>query len=393
MAPQPIGFEAPLLEDVRPGAYGPGASSRAREGLSAFLELAADGWRVATRSLDPPEPQPRVIIEIGRDACHIYTDGVMIGARFRPSDAAAIAEAAASAVSFVPQRKRLDALALGFADDVSLDLELTLPMGRRSTLEQAVAMHAADATPFAAGEGLAFWSIRRNGAGDDGTAAAGLLAEAMITIVPSRAALAILDALRTLNLEPRHAVRRGRYVSFASSPDWLAAEPTKAGSSLGAKFATLPTAARTTIVAGAVVLGSCAANLAATSFLTSLISDKASAAADTMRRDKRLATDVQFLAARQRETLLKIRVLDEVAARMPDTAYLERLEAKDDILDLTVLAPSAADTLKALASVEGVKAAELQSAVVRDSTRNIERFRLSLTVGAVTPAGASGVKP
>jgi len=31
--------------------------------------------------------------------------------------------------------------------------------------------------------------------------------------------------------------------------------------------------------------------------------------------------------------------------------------------------------------------------VVRDSTRNIERFRLSLTVGAVTPAGASGVKP
>jgi len=392
MAPQPIGFERPMLEDVRPGAYGPGASSRTREGLSAFLELAADGWRVATRSLDAPQPQPRVIVEIGRDACHIYTDGVMIGARFRPSDAAAIAEAAASAVSFVPQRKRSDALALGFTDDVSLDLELTLPKSRRSTLEQAVAMHAADATPFASGEGLAFWSIRRNGAGDDGSAASHL-AEAMITIVPSRAALAILDELRALNLEPRHAVRRGRYMSFASSPDWLAAEPTKAGSSLGAKFAALPAAARTTIVAGAIVLASCAANLAATSFLTSLISDKASAAADTMRRDKRLATDVQFLAARQRETLLKIRVLDEVAARMPDTAYLERLEAKDDILDLTVLAPSAADTLKALATVEGVKAAELQSAVVRDSTRNIERFRLSLTVGAVTPASASGVRP
>ena len=373
MAPQPLGFERSVFEDVRPGAYGTGAQSRAREGLSALLELAADGWRVATRSLDPPKPNPRVVIVFGRDACCIYRDGTMVGQRLRASDAAAIAAAVAAAL---PPRTRPEEMALGFDDDIALDLELTLPKGTRSALDQAVALYVADESPFAPGEGLAFWSIRRSGPGD---------AHASIAIVPSRVALAVLDELRALGLEPRHAVRHGQPAAASATPDWLATE-TAPVSGLFAKFAALPGYARSGLLAVAIVLGSCLANASVTAFQTSLISDQAAAAADSVRREKRLATDVQFLAGRQRDTLVKIRVLDEIAARMPDNAYLERLDIKDDQLELTAIAPSAADTLKAVAAIDGVKSAELQSAVVRDTTRNVERFRLSVTVGAA-PAG------
>ncbi len=374
MAPQPLGFERPMFEELRPGTYGSGAQSRARQGLSAILELAVDGWRVATKSLDPPEPKPRLIIEFTRDACRIYRDGTMIGPRLRPSDATAIAAAVAAAV---PSRTRSDDIAFGFGDDIALDLELTLPKDTRSALEQATALYAADETPFAPGEGLAFWSIRRSGAE---------VANVNITIVPSRAALAVLDELRALGLEPRHAVRRGRGDGHTASPDWLASEAAPVAG-LRAKFAGLPGYARNGLFAIGIVLASCLTNAGVTAFQTSLISDQATAAADSMRRDKRLATDVQFLVGRQRDTLTKIRVLDEIAARMPDNAYLERVDAKDDQLELSAISPSAADTLKAVASIEGVKAAELQSAVVRDGTRNVERFRLLLTIGT------SGAKP
>lgn len=382
MAPQPhtSGFERLALETVRPGAHGPGATPRATKGLAAFLELAGDGLRVAMRRLDPPAPDPRLIIELGRDSCRILLDGAVIGRGLRTSDAAAIARAAAAAL---PERRRPGDVALGFTDEIALDLALSLPKDIRSVLEEAAAAHAADETPFAPGEGLAFWTIER---------AKSATAEITISVVPSRAALAILEELAALGIEPRHAVRKGRYVSFIASPEWLAADRSKP--TIAARFAQLPRVLRTGIIAVGIVLASCLINIAVISAFISVISDKAATAAETVRRDKRFATDIRYLAARQKETLAKIRVLDEAAARLPDTTYFERIEGKDDTLELTALGISAAETMKLVSAIDGVKSAELQSAVVRDASRSVERFKLALTIsGGGGPAAGSKPKP
>lgn len=399
------GLLGPALRRVGHMSAGGHMSLRAR--LMAFCELAADGWRVATSALDRPLSEPPVIIEIGREHVRIWRDGTA-GVRVPSARPDRIAAEVLALVAVVGDRASDPGcrVGIGFGDDVALDIELPLQKATLSTLAKEIAYRVAEETPFAPGEGLAFWSVSRRSESQT--------ANGRIAIVPARLVVPVIEALAAAGLEPRHAVRLSvkrppaddktaiggsapemspdpaSYDSvFTAAPDWLAG-PASAGGQAAA-LQKLPRAIRTGVVAAAIISASVALNLALSAYQISRLEGEAAAASAAAAHSRRRETDAAFLAARQAAAMAKVAVLNEIAARLPDGAHLERLEVKDDRIEFIAYAASAADIVRAVSGIAGVKSAELMSAVARDSARNIERFRIAAVLASPRPR--EGAKP
>ncbi len=343
------------------------------EKLRDIADVASDGWRVVTRQLDEPAPRALFIIEIGRETTRpidATTPAAPVATANIPTrDAGQIATQAASAIERLGLPS--SAIALGFSDDITLDVAIALPKATRRLLNQAVAARVTAESPYAPGEGLAFWQLIRS-EGDN--------TRAQLAIVPAHAIAPILAALNNANLAPTIAMRSSEPLSWSTRPDWLLAEQ-NAKSSYWTRLRTLPRLSRLALLCAALIIGSALANWTATTVRVATLSSSAQQAGELAQQASRRDADAALLAGRQRDALLKLQILNTLAERVPDGSWFERVDLKDDKLELTGFAPSAADTLRIMAGIPGVRTAELLSAITRDQARNIERFRLGAQIG------------
>jgi general secretion pathway protein L len=368
MTPADVGSGRPALASSSATAAGPWL-----EKLRDTLDVAADGWRVLTRQLDEPSPVARFIIEIGRESTRLIdattpAAPVTLG-KILTRDASQIAAQAASAIArlHVPA----NAIALSFNDDIALDIAIALPKASRRLLDQAVAARVTTESPYAPGEGLAFWQLHRT---------EGNSTRAQIAIVPTHTIAPILAALAAASITPTIAMRSSPRYAWSAQPDWLIREP-GAKLSRWKQLLTLPRAARLALLCTTLIIGSALANWAATSLRVAGLSSAAEQASEVAKQSSRRDADAALLAGRQRDALLKLQILNTLAERLPDGSWFERLDLKDDKLELIGYAPSAADTLRIIAGITGVRSAEILSAITRDQARNIERFRLGAQIG------------
>jgi general secretion pathway protein L len=368
MMPADVGRDRPALASTSASTAGPWL-----EKLRDTLDVAADGWRVLTRHLDDPPPVARFIIEIGRETTRLIDattpPAPVTLAKSQTRDASQIAAQAASAIARL--NVPANAIALGFTDDIALDVTIALPKASRRLLDQAVAARIATESPYAAGEGLAFWQLHRT-AGDS--------TRAQISIVPMHTIAPILAALTALDVTPTLAMRATQPNSWATSPSWLLA-PLVSKPPRWSQLTSLPRAARLALLCTTLIIGSALANWAVTSLRVASLSGAAEQANEVAKQSSRRDADAALLAGRQRDALLKLQILNTLAERLPDGSWFERLDLKDDKLELIGYAPSAADTLRIIAGITGVRSAEILSAITRDQTRNIERFRLGAQIG------------
>jgi general secretion pathway protein L len=368
MRPADVGLDRHVLAPASATTAGPGL-----EKLRDTLDVAADGWRVLTRKLDDPAPLALFIIEIGSDSTRLIdatTPAAPIAmAKIPTRNASQIATQAANAIARlnVPAH----AIALGFSDDIALDVTIALPKASRRLLDQAVAARIITESPYAPGEGLAFWRLHRS-EGDS--------TRAQIAIVPMHAIAPILAALNDANLAPTIAMRSSPRDSWATRPDWLITEPTSKPSRWN-QVTSLPRLARLALLSAVLIIGSALANWTATTIRVATLSSAAQQAGEVAQQASRRDADAALLAGRQRDALLKLQILNTLAERLPDGSWFERLDLKDDKLELIGYAPSAADTLRIIAGITGVRSAEILSAITRDQSRNIERFRLGAQIG------------
>lgn len=368
MTPATVGLDLNALAPSPATTAGPWA-----EKLRDTLDLAADGWRVLTGQMNEPAPLARFIVEVGRETTRLIdattpAAPITIG-QIPTRNAAQIATSAADAIARL--NVPASATALGFADDIALDLTLAFPKSTRRLLDQAVAARVISESPYAPGEGLAFWQLHRTES--DAT-------RAQIAIVPMHTIAPILAAVTNAGLNPTIAMRSSPDSSWAVLPTWLIVPPSTTPSRWN--FLTnLPRPARLALICAALIIGSALANWATTAARVATLSSAAQQAGELAQQASRRDADAALIAGRQRDALLKLQILNTLAERLPDGSWVERLDLKDDKLELIGYAPSAADTLRIVAGIAGVRSAELLSAITRDQSRNIERFRLGAQIG------------
>lgn len=341
--------------------------------VRTFADLAADGFLLAARRFDAPPPRYDLLIKIGRQQVRLIDNQQPacrhVVAQFALSDTQRLATATREWRQQAAATDR--GLAIGFADDVTLDVDITLPKAPLRLLEQAVAARAASETPYAPGEGLAFWSITRS---------TPQVALAKIAFVPLRAVMPVLEALEREGIAPTLAARSGSNGDWSAKPVWLETRNVPPPSRV-ARVMAWPRYARVAAMAALLIAGSGLANLATTALQASALSSSALEAKELAKQASKRDADIAFLAARQRDALVKLQILNELAARLPAGSWFERIDVKDDKLELIGFGASAAETLRLIAGIPGVGSAELMSAVTRDQSRNLERFRVSARTG------------
>ena len=342
--------------------------------VTGLLELAGDGWRVATTGLDEPEPRPQLVVEIDRDALHLtdWSDpqGPRLIATHGLGDTillATLARAEALARGIDGDR-----IGVGVRDAVALDTVLRLPKASRAAIARAVALHGATEQPYP--DGLVLWRI---------TYEPSPTVVARLAFVPAGVVQPVVAALADAGIAPAIAVRSAGAASFAMRPSWLAGHGSRS------RDRVRPRAMRLAAVCAAGILASLAANLAMTAVAIARLEPEAQVAAEEIGRSARIMLDARFLAARQREALGRLDVIETLAAQLPDGTWLERLEIKDDKIEIAGSAASAADTLRLVGDVPALRGAELVAAVTRDSARNIERFRIGAQIAVAAGSGRS----
>jgi Tfp pilus assembly protein PilN len=367
-----------MADSGRPGLSQSGAFARLAEAVGEFSDAATDGWRVLTRTLDQPEPRAELLIEIGLGALSVIDCSTPSAPRvIAEATSGAAAEIAGRAASIVA-RQGIDPAEVGlaFADDIVIESELSLPKAPSRLLEQAIGAHVREAQPYAEADGLAFWRVERSGRET---------ARVVIAMIPARPVNALRLALAEVGLAPTIAVSRAKAGGFAARPAWLVEDGLAPRRSTATK---VPRGVRLLIIAAGIVVGSALANLALTTVRSVTLAAAAEDAIAAERRATASGAESAFVAARQREALLRISVLEGLAAKLPDGTWFDRIDLKDDKYEIVGFSPSAAETLRIVATVPGVRSAELMSAVTRDQTRNIERFRMAIQIGAGGTAAA-----
>ena len=342
--------------------------------VAGLLEAAEDGWRVATTGLDEPEPRPLLVVEIDRDALHLADWADPRRPRVIATHALGETEVVATLARAEAMARGIgrDRIGVGIRDSMALDTVLRLPKAPRASIARAVALHSATEQPYPAG--LVLWRV---------TYERSPSVVARLAFVPSVAVLPVVAALAAVGIAPAIAVRCAGESSFAMRPSWLADD----GS--GAATRVQPRAARLAVFCAAGVLVSLAANFAMTAVTIARLEPEAQVAGEELGRSERVLTDARFLAARQREALGRLDVIETLAAQLPDGTWLERLEIKEGKIEIAGSAASAADTLRVVGDVAALRGAEFLAAVTRDSARGIERFRIGAQIAVAPGSGRS----
>jgi Fimbrial assembly protein (PilN) len=350
------------------------ALRRVRDQLHETWHRACDGAAIlGWWPQSQPQP-PKLIVEACGETAAFWQmtgDGsVSLIARtqlrdpqFKVIAAAALAQSGATSES----------LAVACAAELTLDLDLSLPVATLPALERQIRAYVEAHTPFAAGDGLAFWTIERPGWSE---------ANVAISILPAAHVRPVMDQLSALGVSPALAVRSPQTPSRIARPVWLAAPE----ASWRARFARLGSTTRAGLVAVGLIAASMAANVGTAQFALWQLSEQAEIARAAQQRSARTETDARLVANHQRATLLRVQVLNQMADKLPVSTWFDRIELKDKKLEIGGNAPSAAETLRTMSAIPGLINAELTASVTRDTARNLERFRLSAEISeAVKP--------
>jgi Fimbrial assembly protein (PilN) len=257
-----------------------------------------------------------------------------------------------------------DSLAISVSDGLTLDLDATFPVATLPQLDRSIGHYVSRETPFPPREGLAFWTIER----PEWTHA-----RARISIVPASLVLPVLAELRAVGVRPAFAVRDPGDRTRVARPAWLDGRR----ATMRHRFFAFSRAGRMAVFAVVGIFASWGANYATAAFALWTTTETVDRAREAGQMSVKAETDARFLAGRQRVAVLKLRVLDSMAERLPASTWLDRIELKEGKFEIVGFAPSAADALKLISAIPGVKNAELTSSVTRDTAQNIERFRLS----------------
>lgn len=342
--------------------------------LGDVWHRAGDGLAVLGLPVgEPAIRRPDLVVEIHQNGLVFLAPNGMTGARVigRSRDAGfQFATDLQSALATLPEGAR--AVGLAVSPELALDLALELPMAPLPDLNRAVAAFAAQETPFADGEGLVAWTISR---------ADWQTATAKIALFPARLVMPVLDALQEAGVKPACVLHQAGDFDSAVVPPWLAGAQTPSGQSWRDVFNAQSSFVRAAVAGLALV----SLSWGASQVVMNLELWRAADATEIARGvDKQLAksdVDAWFLSGRQKAALARVRVLDQMAERLTNTTWFERLDVKEGKIEVVGYAPSAAEALRTIAAIPGVKAAELTASVTRDQTLNIERFRLSAELG------------
>lgn len=263
--------------------------------------------------------------------------------------------------------------------DTSLALDLTVEAFSRVTricdqiVENAVILE----TPFGADNTLAFWQASNKAASDH---------TLQICIVPRDEVEPVIIALLENGLTIGKITRASeeRMQAWSAKPDWLSFDDEKADNTSFSKFQrvtkTFPASMKIMLVCLGVLLTSALANITYTQNRLASLGPEAQNASAIL-RDAALKNAVtNQLNKQRRATLNRIAILNEIANDLDDETWLNRYRINENSIELSGFTPSAAETLRKIAAIEGTTNVRLLSSVVRDQNRNLERFRLGLDV-------------
>lgn len=338
-----------------------------RTALSEYGSLLADGLRFLTDH-DDREPPVDLVISVGFDSFSILLP--LAGQKLEPCSLAIplsrIAEAgaiaAAVAVELDLSRPRI---ALAIDDEAALLQTLELPHAPLRLMPHLLRNAVLTTIPFPQEQIRLAFAVKSRTRTSQVVEAA-VLDGAVID--PILVSLGEAGFVPTCIFRIKSGVR-----------DWFATPPWLVGSQsdVADLLARWKLPLRAFALAGTIVAAAVASNVGYSAVMMAQLGPDASRAISEGRRQAAIEADQQRIHVAASQAALRLAIMERLAEKLGDAIYLETLSFGREELEFSAIAPSAADVLRIVSSVPGLRDPTLKSAVSRDQNLRVERFSMT----------------
>jgi hypothetical protein len=327
------------LAPVGTAKPGMGRQTEFKALLAGYFARLADGWRLLRREAPQVIPVDRAITLSSRE------------------------ELDDQDWSLVRNGERIR---LELGDEVSIDASMTLPFAARADLEALIALWIEGESPFPAEETRAIWRISPP------------LKEKVTVEIAIFERKRIDDAIESIESKGAMVASLSRHKAngdmWEALPFWHQADVAKPS------FNTFSPMLRGTILGGILAAASLAVAVAFAEMRVEALRPSASVALESLAAEARRNSQLGELRMHQGLSVNLLAIMENLAAKLPDGAWVEQVSLDEGKLTLLAYAPSSTATLDIVVALPGVKDVVIEGSIMRDATAGLERFKMAMTI-------------
>ena len=248
----------------------------------------------------------------------------------------------------------------------SITFNLSLPKTALRSLEQLIESEIQRQTPFDASEVNLSYEIISIDKGEVSIAA---------QVVPKLKLNELLDKAKGFGLKPTIAIGDRARMSEAENLNLLQRiEPHAASGS----FSNAVSIALLILIIAAVISPFVQRHISTerAEFLNQSLKNQITSIQLTQRELTHLKKDAQIIRKFAQERHEAIDLLESVSKAVPDSAWLSRYSTSNNTITLHGFAENASEVLTELAKIKTLSAPTLQSPIIKDGSKNLERFHI-----------------
>jgi len=255
-------------------------------------------------------------------------------------------------------------------EDDSISFNLTLPKTALRSLEQLIESEIQRQTPFNASEVNLSYEITSTNNGE---------VSVEVQIVPKLKLNELIDKAKTFGLTPSIAIVNGARISEAENINFF--QKTEPHESSGGISKNLGVALLILIIA-AIVSPFIERHISIEK--AELINQSLKNQIKTIQLNQRelahLKKDAQTIREFSHERHEIIDLLESISKSVPDSAWLSRYSTSNNTITLQGFAKDTLEVLTELAKIKTLSAPTLQSPIIKDLSKNLERFHIRANI-------------